>query len=292
MRAPCCAAYASTVRWTRRRLAARASALPSPSPPSFAQPDVVRVPRARLNLKLAVLLLRSSYAAVDELDFVPIDAFQIAFWKRRAAEQEGYMALIAPLRVQQGDLEDPLYFDYVAFAQCLVIGQLMLKGEQVFQETVDAEGTVRTVRRDAALRDNALLPEAYAQRVGDAVFAGLRDGFEDEAFGGPPACAGANDFACALEGVQALLRVFVARGFAFSGEVLDADAERRSFRVRLGGAANLWALQALAARNSSPSCEFVGFTLAAFLRASGWPHAAYSSRASTVALEQSWQLAP
>jgi hypothetical protein len=275
-----------------------ASALPTPRPgfAVFMQPEVVRVPRARLNLKLAVLCLRSSYEAVDDLNFVPMDGFQKSFWKRRAAEQEAYLALVSPLRVQQGDLEDPLYFDFVCFAQLVSVGQLMRAGvaQQVFQEATGAEGTVQTVARDPALRDDALLPEAYAQRVGDKIFAGLRDGFEEEQFGGPPACppAAAADarFTCAVEGVKALLAVFVARGFAFSGEVLDVDAAARRFRVRLGGAATLWSLQALAARASTPTCDFAGFTIAAFLRASGWADAAYTSQASSTALEHDWQL--
>ena len=275
-----------------------ASALPTPRPGfgAFVQPDVVRVPRARINLKLAVLCLRSSYEAVDDLNFVPMDGFQKAFWKRRAAEQEGYLALVSPLRVQQGDLADPLYFDFVAFAQLVTVGQLMRAGvaHQVFQEATGAEGTVNTVLRDPALRDDALLPEAYAQRVGDKIFAGLRDGFEDELFGGPAACplAVAADarFDCAVDGVRALLAVLVARGFAFSGEVLDVDAAARRFRVRLGGAATLWSLQALAARASTPTCDFVGLTISAFLRASGWADAAYTSQASSTALEHEWQL--
>lgn len=190
---------------------------------------------------------------------------------------------------------DPLYFDFVAFAQLVTVGQLMRAGvaQQVFQEATGAEGTVSTVLRDPALRDDALLPEAYAQRVGDKIFAGLRDGFEDELFGGPAACppaAADARFTCAVEGVKALLAVFVARGFAFSGDVLDVDAAARRFRVRLGGAATLWSLQALAARASTPTCDFVGFTIAAFLRASGWADAAYTSQASSTALEHEWQL--
>jgi hypothetical protein len=291
MRALLPAAASPRLRRSRARrglCTCASSALPR-TERSFLQPEVVRVPRARLNIKLAVLLLRSSYAAVDELDFVPIDAFQVSFWKRRAAEQEAYLNLYRPLTWTQGDLTDPLYFDYICFAQVLTIGQCCQRGEQVFQEATGAEGTLRTVRRDPALRDNAALPEAYARLVGDKVFAGLRDGFEDERFDGPAACASA-DFGCALEGVRQLVRVFVARGFAFSGDVLDVDAPARRFRLRLGGAATLWATASLASRGSSPPPEFLGFAICAFLRASGWAGASYTSQASSVALEQSWQL--
>lgn len=40
-------------------------------------PDPVKFQRKRLNLKFAVLLMRSSYEAVDELDFIAMDKFQI-----------------------------------------------------------------------------------------------------------------------------------------------------------------------------------------------------------------------
>ena len=45
--------------------------------------QIVRVQRRRLDLKLAVLLLRSGYESVDELDVIPMEQFQILFWKQR-----------------------------------------------------------------------------------------------------------------------------------------------------------------------------------------------------------------
>lgn len=40
-------------------------------------PEPVLFPRKMLNLKFAVLLMRSAYEAVDALDFIPMDKFQI-----------------------------------------------------------------------------------------------------------------------------------------------------------------------------------------------------------------------
>lgn len=40
-------------------------------------PEPVLYPRKMLNLKFAVLLMRSAYEAVDALDFIPMDKFQI-----------------------------------------------------------------------------------------------------------------------------------------------------------------------------------------------------------------------
>lgn len=40
-------------------------------------PEPVLFPRKMLNLKFAVLLMRSAYEAVDALDFIPMDKFQV-----------------------------------------------------------------------------------------------------------------------------------------------------------------------------------------------------------------------
>ena len=39
-------------------------------------PEPVQFPRKPLDLKFAVLLMRSSYEATDDLDFIPMDQFQ------------------------------------------------------------------------------------------------------------------------------------------------------------------------------------------------------------------------
>jgi hypothetical protein len=44
----------------------------APSPP-----EPILFARRMLNLKFAVLLMRSAYEAVDALDFIPMDKFQI-----------------------------------------------------------------------------------------------------------------------------------------------------------------------------------------------------------------------
>lgn len=71
-------------------------------------PEPVLFPRRMLNLKFAVLLMRSAYEAVDALDFIPMDKFQIKFWKLRQSEVEPYTLQCRPLRVKYGDLTDPV----------------------------------------------------------------------------------------------------------------------------------------------------------------------------------------
>lgn len=42
-----------------------------------APPEPVRFPRKALNLRFAVLLMRSSFDAVNALDFIPMDKFEV-----------------------------------------------------------------------------------------------------------------------------------------------------------------------------------------------------------------------
>ena len=276
-----------TSRW---RLACSSSALPSITGGATGAAAVARVPRGRLDLKFAVLLLRSSYETVDELDFVAMDRFQVTAWKRRAAEQEGYKQLLAPLTFLQGDLSDPFYFDFMTFVQLLVVGELMRSGEQVFVEATGADGEQRTVRRDQRLADNSLLPAEYGRRVGELIFSRLRDGFEEEVFGAPPACAVLRDWACTVDGVRGLLHVFESRGFAFSARLVDADEGARRLHIKVDGAATLFATAELAARKSSPPPALLEYTLQAFMRACGWTEARMSTRSSRSSLDIEVQL--
>lgn len=51
-------------------------------------PQPIKFPRRALDSRFAVLLMRSSYEAVDDLDYIPMDRFQKLFWRFRASEQE------------------------------------------------------------------------------------------------------------------------------------------------------------------------------------------------------------
>eukprot|EP00955_Chlamydomonas_euryale_P114001 366245-Chlamydomonas_euryale.AAC.36 len=63
-------------------------------------PQPVMFPRRSLDQRFAVLLMRSTYEAVDDLDFMPMDKFQVKFWRYRASEQEGYNLQYSPLKVR------------------------------------------------------------------------------------------------------------------------------------------------------------------------------------------------
>lgn len=76
-----------------------------------------------------------------------------------------------------------------------------------------------------------------------------------------------------MAGVQQLLDIFVARGYALNaavGEVQPSPSGRGgTFTVRLEGPANLWSLQMLAARRSPLAPAHSAMASGALLRAGG-----------------------
>jgi hypothetical protein len=89
--------------------------------------------RKQLDLNFAVLLMRSTYEAVDALDFIAMDKFQIKFWKLRQAEFEGYKTAVDPTPVPVGNLSSPAYFDFIAFSQYAAVSNAIPDASQVFE---------------------------------------------------------------------------------------------------------------------------------------------------------------
>jgi hypothetical protein len=74
--------------------------------------------------------MRSSYAVADELDFMPMDEFQKEQFLFRQSEWDGYRSQI---KVTQGELTDPAYFDFISFCQYASIAQGMRNGRLLFE---------------------------------------------------------------------------------------------------------------------------------------------------------------
>lgn len=258
------------------------------------QPGPIGFPRRQLGLNFAVLLMRSGYDAVDDLDFIPMDEFQKKFWKLRQAEWEPYTLLHSPLRITQGALDSPLYFDFINFSQAAAAGTAMSQGKQVFEEYEEESEGKRLVTRDPSLKDNALLPARFFERQGDRIYRGLVEGFRGEQFGGPLPCAPGASSKEVLAGVESLLGVFNAQGYALKASLTPGPSSSSvggtTFAVRLEGPANLWSLQALAARRSSVYSQHDAAVVAAFLRASGISSTCRLSWNDT-AVQQQWTLA-
>ena len=140
---------------------------------SLPKPELPRANRAPLDQKFAVCMMRSSYNTVDELDFCAMDAFQKRFFLIRQDEWQPYLARARAALgrpPEQGELSDPLYFDFISFAQYETINDFLKRPRKLFEELVSAEGETRVVARNASsVADDRLLATEHGRRVGDKV---------------------------------------------------------------------------------------------------------------------------
>jgi hypothetical protein len=242
-------------------------------------PQPVTLPRRILGLSFAVLLLRSGYDTADALDFVAMQEFQRSFWLLRQSDWEPYTIQYSPIKITQGDLSNPNYFDFIAAEQMTTISTFMRNGIQTFREYCGEEcpegndGEYKLVTRDPSLQDNELLPGRFELDLGNMIYSGLREGFRGVTFNPPeplnPRCS-TEDL---ITGVRSLLNVFKDQGFCINAEVVDVklgtEPGSLSFKVTLTGPANLWALQSVNSKRGTLFPVYDAFTIAAFLRASG-----------------------
>jgi len=287
--------------------AAAASLLPAQSAAAAARfegflplppPDPVKVPRKSLDQKFAVLMMRSAYETADALDFIPMDEFQVKFWKLRQAEYSPYTLQYSPIIIRQGQLTDPLYFDFISYAQYALLAKEMPRGRQVFEEFCEIEEDCpgdrkRVVRRDQTLSDNKLLPAAMEAGIGDKMYAGLVKGFEGETWGGPPPLNKSASFEEVVAGVRRIVDIFVEKGYAIKGEVGEVVPRKAgnggSFVVRFQGPCNLWGIQRLGSIRAPLVNAMDAMTVAAFLRASG-RSATYTLEATDAGVEAQWEV--
>jgi hypothetical protein len=162
------------------------------------RPKAPKVIRSKLNQDFAVLLMRSSYNALDQIDCVAMDQFQRDFFFIRQAEYQPYIEQLGPGVVQQGMLTDPYYFDFISFAQYATISREIQEsplaifeeqqpGEDVAADDGDAPQTFVTtvVRRNPSLT-NDMLATRHGQLVGKAILDRLEETFGTTASAIPP----------------------------------------------------------------------------------------------------------
>jgi len=217
-------------------------------------PKIPRESRQRLNQDLAVVLMRSSYNATDELDFVAMDKFQKDFFLRRQNKWEDYRNDVKKATggssVMQGDLGDPFYFDFISFAQYDTINFELEKPAAAFEELRTAEGETEVVLRSNDLKDSQL-PDEHANRVGDAILDFIVDRFKD-----------VDTTSRDLDtNINQLLKWLIVLGFA---DDLSFIFDGSNLQARFLGPANLWSLQALKGRKLTN--DFAAKVLAAYLR--------------------------
>ena len=287
------------------RAAADPVALASPSAPNqylprflrilvAPPPEPVRFPRAPLNIKLAVMLLRSTYETVDAMNIMPMDQFQIKFWKARQAEWEPYKFQYAPLVIEQGKLSDPLYFDFISYVQC---------GSRRPRDTQQRAGVRRTLggrghhhgrptRRRVVGQQNTrsrCWRSASAYAVYARCVSGLRGG-DVSGIPEPSDPTAPDALERVVRGMDAIVNAMVAKGYALKGAAAKVEGDDARVRVYVSGPANLWGAQALAARGVSPPNEYLGYALTGFCRASR-VRSAYTARTTDTGTELEFTLA-
>lgn len=232
------------------------------------RPKPPKVLRSKLKLDFAVLLMRSSYNALDELDCVPMDQFQRDFFLLRQAEYQPYVNALGPGVVQQGDLVDPNYFDFISFAQYAAINREIKDPYSVFEEQQPVTvGEDEPQRFDTVVVKRTVEAERLVERHGELVGAAVIDKFE-EVFGKTEAAipalrkGGGNSAEQVLAALRQLAVLFVINGFAWESNVVivkGSGGEGLSgtrFMVTMTSPATLWSGKALKARGADPTNNF------------------------------------
>ena len=118
------------------------------------------------------------YVCVCVCVCVRIRAAQVQFWKKRQAEYEPYVLQHSPIPIQQGDLSNAIYFDFISYAQFLTVNTAIEKSSKLFEELDGAEGLAKTVQRSELLESKRARAEGVAQVAGAKIFQGLSEGFQ------------------------------------------------------------------------------------------------------------------
>ena len=202
----------------------------------FAAP--VRIPRPNLKLPFAVLLMRSSYEALENTNIYDMREFQIEFWRLRADMQPSYVESIKPGLFRQGDLTDSLYFDFINYSQW-VTTKGVIERSSAFNAQLGAQS-------GNPLR-GALTPAVYLDEVAETLYNKLSNGFtltpesDPVTFDVPAPLARDDDV---LEGVSKLMQVFVNNGYATRIDVKrmppPADGGGVAFAIETTGGCTLW----------------------------------------------------
>jgi len=251
-----------------------------------------KVLRTKLSQDFAVLLMRASYNALDQIDCIAMDQFQRDFFFVRQAEYLPYISILGPGLVQQGDLQDPYYFDFISFAQYACISRAINQEppavfeEQQPQEPQDEDKptvfVAKLVKRDRQLTNDRLAPE-HSKIVGEAILDRLDETFRNTTSAipviAPNSRPGPETIIIAL---QQLVKLFLLNGFAWDG---DASIERNGqgptasgtqFSITLGTPATLWSGKALQFRRANPTNSFILKAATELIRRAGYEIASSS----------------
>ena len=105
------------------------------------------------------------------------DQFQRDFYLTRQAEYQTYVGQLGPGMVQQGDLTDPFYFDFISFAQYMTINrEIAVDPPMIFEEQQPVDQgedqpmkfVPVIVKRDPSIT-NDKLGVVHTNKVGSAI---------------------------------------------------------------------------------------------------------------------------
>jgi hypothetical protein len=232
-----------------------------------------KILRQRISRDFAVLLMRTSYSVTDELDIIPMNQFQRDFFLIRSAEYEPYIQSLGPGFVQQGDLSDPSYFDFISLSQYLTINRAMSDPAVIFQElqpvvqtesdkakdNIDTPQQFETVVVRRTISNDQLVP-TFDVRLGNAILQYL-----DETYANTPIALVATQATpnrpnvdAVRESLTQLVKLFLVNGFAWDGHVdvllptksksigsNENDAAGTTFGLTLVSPASIWGNQSL-----------------------------------------------
>lgn len=236
------------------------------------RPKAVGIPRRRMDeLSFSVNLMRSSYDGIDLLDCTPMDEFQKTFFLFRQLEWETYRS--DHMNVMQGDLSDPLYFDFISFAQYCVIADKMKHGMTEFIEKNGAEGISSIVKRNPLVQDNDMLPTLHSKYVGRKILDWMYDRFPSrllpanttalvDTYAGIVPVLTADMADTFLSYVNKVMDVFLLNAYAIDINAnlyhSNKNVAEDSFllQLKLRAPINLWGLQVLIQRQDIPVNNF------------------------------------
>ena len=218
------------------------------------RPPPSKLLRPSLTQPFAVLLMRCSYNAMDELDCVAMDQFQRDFFLIRQAEYQYYVDSVnrnsngGLSLVKQGVLTDAFYFDFISFAQYATIARDVTQAPEFFEEQQlvtstststnnddKDEGDQQTwksvvIRRDPSLQLNSAdqLLSAHSRMVGTGILQYLRELYGGTTSALPDYRTNLADYdnrpnvknpVMMRDALQQLVNLFLINGFALDGKV-------------------------------------------------------------------------
>jgi len=226
------------------------------------RPRAPKILRSKIDQNFAVLLMRSSYNALDKIDCVAMDQFQRDFFLIRQAEYQPYVNQLGPGVVQQGMLTDPNYFDFISFAQYTTINREINANPPLVFEEQEPENAgedepqkfvTKVVKRDPLLT-NDLLAKEHSKLVGIDIIDKLNENFGSTALQ-IPAIPRKFDADAILASLSRLAKLFVLNGFAMGADVSISKIKGPSeiqYRIILKSPANLWSGMALQQIKADP----------------------------------------